>query len=207
MQFQPFGKIPRLSRECVITEKLDGTNASISIFFVSYPENPFDMDEDCFMVENPDGHGFYAIAAGSRSRFITPGKSKDNFGFAGWVRDHATELAVLGEGTHYGEWWGKGIQRNYGLDEKRFSLFNTGRWDEDSVPACCHVVPELWRGPFDAVDYKGKSGVGEAMDVLKNLGSAAASGFMNPEGIIIYHTAANSYFKKTIEGDEKPKSA
>jgi hypothetical protein len=29
---------------------------------------------------------------------------------------------------------------------------------------------------------------------------------MNPEGIVIYHTAANICFKKTIENDETPKS-
>ena len=30
-EFQTFNKIPRLSRDCVITEKLDGTNAQILI--------------------------------------------------------------------------------------------------------------------------------------------------------------------------------
>ena len=30
-EFQPFPKIPRLSREIVITEKIDGTNAQILI--------------------------------------------------------------------------------------------------------------------------------------------------------------------------------
>ena len=28
---------------------------------------------------------------------------------------------------------------------------------------------------------------------------------MKPEGIIIYHTAANSMFKITLENDEQPK--
>jgi len=28
---------------------------------------------------------------------------------------------------------------------------------------------------------------------------------MNPEGIVIYHTAGNLYFKKTIENDKKGK--
>lgn len=30
-EFKPFPKMPRLSRECIITEKIDGTNASILI--------------------------------------------------------------------------------------------------------------------------------------------------------------------------------
>ena len=218
IEFTAFPKVPRLSRECVITEKLDGTNASIWIERVSGPQNPFDIGgEDCFMTQH-DGF-FYAIAAASRSRFLVPVKSKDNFGFAGWVRDHVEELVTLGEGVHYGEWWGRGIQRGYELDEKRFSLFNTGRWADarfysskieaaehgEIVPSCCHVVPVLWKGPFDAVDYKMASGVNETMGDLKIVGSTAAPGFRKPEGIMIYHTAANSYFKKTFEGDEKGK--
>lgn len=31
MEFQGFQKIPRLSRECIITEKIDGTNAFIEV--------------------------------------------------------------------------------------------------------------------------------------------------------------------------------
>ncbi len=223
--FNAFPKIPRLSRECIITEKLDGTNASIWIERVSGPENPFDIGgEDCFMTQL---HGFYyAIAAASRSRFLVPVKSKDNFGFAGWVRDHVEELVKLGEGVHYGEWWGRGIQRGYGLDEKRFSLFNTGRWrprdDQenfpgetwDVAPSCCHVVPVLWKGPFDTVmhDPSSYSSLHSECMIpkrilydLRELGSLAAPGFMNPEGIMIFHTAANSYFKKTFKGDEKGK--
>jgi hypothetical protein len=33
----------------------------------------------------------------------------------------------------------------------------------------------------------------------------AAPGFMNPEGVVIYHTAGDLYFKKTIKNDDKPK--
>jgi hypothetical protein len=28
---------------------------------------------------------------------------------------------------------------------------------------------------------------------------------MRPEGIVVFHTASGALFKKTIEGDEKPK--
>jgi len=45
----------------------------------------------------------------------------------------------------------------------------------------------------------------EFIEYLKANGSIAAPGFMKPEGIIIYHTAGNLYFKKTIENDEKYK--
>src|SRR5690606_40023600 len=63
----------------------------------------------------------------SRKRLITP--TADNFGFARWAFERAEILAPsLGEGLHYGEWWGKGIQRGYGMDTRVFSLFDTSRW-------------------------------------------------------------------------------
>ncbi len=37
-------------------------------------------------------------------------------------------------------------------------------------------------------------------------GSRAAPGFMNPEGIIIWHHAAGIYFKKTLDKDDEPKT-
>jgi hypothetical protein len=177
MEFVEFPKMARLSREIVITEKIDGTNASITI--------------------TEDGQ----FLTGSRTRWITP--MDDNHQFAAWALMHKDELMKLGVGTHFGEWWGSGIQRGYGLPkgEKRFSLFNTHRWSDDAVrPACCHVVPVLYRGDFDMGHVKGR------LDALEVGGSVAAPGFMNPEGIVIFHTAANFCFKKTIHKDEMPKA-
>lgn len=205
--FEAFPKIARLSRECVITEKIDGTNAQIEIVS-GLPER---CDPSKMIAVHDDG---FAMFAGSRTRYITP--TDDNFGFAKWVQAHAAELWTLGEGRHYGEWWGAGIQRNYGLAEKRFSLFNVGRWVDQSAwtseglrgplgekqqyaPECCRVAPVLYRGPFttDAIDV--------AISHLRDRGSYAAPGFMQPEGIIVFHTAASLMFKKTLEGDEQPK--
>lgn len=171
--FVEFPKMPRLSREVVVTEKIDGTNAQVYI----------------------DGAG--NVFAGSRTRWITP--EADNFGFAAWVRDNADSLRELGPGSHFGEWWGAGIQRRYGLAEKRFSLFNVDRWSE-SRPACCHVVPVLYRGDFDTFEIM------TALERLKFAGSAASPGFMKPEGIVVYHIAGRIGFKKTIDKDEVPKS-
>lgn len=171
-EFREFPKIPRLSREIIVTEKIDGTNAQV------------------FIME--DGQ----VIAGSRSRYITP--QDDNHGFAAWVETHHEELLQLGPGRHFGEWWGSGIQRNYGLKEKRFSLFNVHRWGE-SRPACCHVVPVLFRGIF-RVAY-----VDAALKDLEQNGSVAAPGFMKPEGVIVFHIAGNLMFKKTILKDEEPK--
>jgi len=174
MEFLEFPKIARLSRECVITEKIDGTNAQVYI--------------------TEDGQ----IHFGSRTRWITP--EDDNYGFARWGMEHRGELLQLGEGRHFGEWWGQGIQRKYGMTEKRFSLFNVFRWDGEDRPACCSVVPTLYRGDFinDAVTA--------ALEDLRVNGSKASPGFMKPEGIVVYHTAGRMYFKKTIEKDSEPKS-
>jgi len=173
-EFIGFPKIARLSREIVITEKIDGTNGCIFI--------------------GEDGE----FLVGSRSRWITP--ETDNHGFARWAYDHKDELLTLGPGRHFGEWWGSGIQRGYGLSkgEKRFSLFNVKRWTENR-PQCCYVVPVLYQGDFDT---------GIILDTMKTLaygGSLAAPGFMKPEGVMIYHTAANIMFKKTFKNDEKGK--
>lgn len=219
MDFQGFPKIARLSRDMVVTEKIDGTNAQVFIErIMGYP----DCEDATIISSHEVAYGdaardpeFLVLRAGSRSRWLT--READNFGFAKWVQENATGLWALGEGSHFGEWWGSGVQRGYGLTkgEKRFSLFNTGRWFDqhtlnpvqpctdkmEQLPACCHVVPVLHRGPFntDAVNH--------VLWNLQHTGSIAAPGFMNPEGIIIWHEAARQLFKKTIEGDEKPKGA
>jgi hypothetical protein len=174
--FEPFPKIARLSRDIVVTEKIDGTNAQIFI----------------------DDLG-QTIYTGSRNKWITP--EDDNAGFARWAKANAEELLQLGPGAHFGEWWGAGIQRRYGLTEKRFSLFNVHRWGPDATrPKCCGVVPTLYTGPFDLMKIEG------IVEDLRQKGSVAAPGFMKPEGIIVYHTASQTLFKKTLEDDASPKS-
>jgi hypothetical protein len=170
--FKEFPKIARLNREVIVTEKIDGTNGVVFV--------------------GEDGE----VRAGSRSRWITPGN--DNYGFAAWVSIHAAELRGMGPGYHYGEWWGQGIQRRYGLEEKRFSLFNVSRWGA-LRPSCCDVVPKLHVGTWD--------GVPSALEYLRAYGSAAAPGFRNPEGIVIFHTASGHLYKVTLEKDEERKGS
>lgn len=176
MDFVPFPKVPRLTRDICITEKIDGTNASIYI--------------------NPDADLFLAA---SRSRWITP--TDDNYGFAKWAYDNKAELMALGAGHHFGEWWGRGIQAGYGVPDKRFSLFNTAKWTNNpALPRVCSVVPVIYEGMYN--DHK----INDAIVSLKLYGSRAAPGWMHPEGIMIYHTAAGHYFKKTITLDDVPKT-
>lgn len=188
MEFQGFPKIARLSRECVVTEKIDGTNAQIKIV-------PYGAENDFVGACYSDND--FIIYAGSRNRWVD--LKDDNYGFAKWVATNAEELLKLGPGQHFGEWWGAGIQRRYGLTEKRFSLFNVGVWNEENKPACCHVVPVLYRGEFDT------QAIAQTIDALSSFGSVAAPGFMDPEGVIVYHEAAKLMFKKTCKDDEKPK--
>jgi hypothetical protein len=188
MQFQSFGKIARLKRDIVITEKIDGTNAQVFIELASDAQKCGHLVEQYIACV-----GDYVLSAGSRNRWITP--TSDNYGFARWVVDNAEELVKLGEGRHFGEWWGKGIQCGYGLNHRVFSLFNTNRWNEENVPACCSVVPVLYRGTFN------QDIIEDALRSLEVNGSVAAPGFMKPEGVMIYHVAAGTYFKYTLGGD------
>lgn len=178
IEFRAWPSIPRLHRDCTITEKIDGTNACVIV-----------TDEG-------------EVAAQSRKRLTTP--EDDNAGFARWVHQHEGALrTALGPGHHYGEWYGQGIQRRYGLTEKRFALFNVSRWtsvaeDLKTVPGL-EIVPVLGTGLFcdDFVDT--------VLDLLATTGSMAAPGFMSPEGIIVWHHAARQMFKVTLENDEVPK--
>lgn len=189
--FVEFASIARLTRDMVVTEKLDGTNASVHVL--------------------DDGR----VLAASRSRYITP--EADNYGFARWVKENEDELRTgLGLGIHFGEWWGSGIQRRYGLSEKRFSLFNVARWtsdfnlgggpnDERSTQCgevrCCHVVPVLLRWTFDTARVDG------ILTLLGAHGSYAAPKFDKPEGVVVYHASSRQLFKKTLDKNDGHKSA
>lgn len=180
-EFIPFPKLARLSRDMIVTEKIDGTNAQVHV--------------------TPDG----VVLAGSRTRWITPGKNTDNHGFAAWVKEHEDELRLLGPGSHFGEWWGPGIQRGYGLAEKRFSLFNVSRWDKERFadardrPACCDVVPTLYIGDFNT------STVDTILQTLQQFGSQASPGFMRPEGVVVFHVPSRHLFKKTLDKNDENK--
>lgn len=193
--FEEFPKIHRLTRNMVVTEKIDGTNGQIIVT----PPNP-EVLYDAEDLVNPTARvGDVLVFAGSRNRLITP--EKDNFGFARFVLENAEEIvAKLGEGRHYGEWWGPGIQRGYGLADKRFSLFNTSRWAEadaaGALPNRIHSVPVLYEGVFDTdqVDF--------ALELLQVRGSAASPGFMRPEGVVVFHVPSRTLFKKTLDQND-----
>lgn len=244
IQFHEWPKISRLNRDIIITEKIDGTNAAIGI-----------IETVGTTGGGPDYEVLsrhYHVYAQSRSRIITP--ASDNMGFARWVEQHSqTLIETLGPGLHFGEWWGVGIQRGYDLSERRFSLFNTEKWEDNedgklalsrarTMGCAIYAVPVLYKGPWtgvlgyiDGPMTEVASAVGEGpvwldpetqtdwseikgqpnprpryapnfiLEFLKRVGSQASAGYMNPEGICVFHRASGTILKATIENDEKHK--
>lgn len=187
--YMEFESIPRLYRDCTISEKIDGMNVQILI------------------------HADTTIEVGSRECWLS--MDRDTAGVLAWVLERKTEIvAGLGPGRHYGEFFGKNIGRRYGLDEHRLALFNTRRWCrhgdvplriggtdtnpkfQERPPSCLDVVPVLYRGPFN------DAAVSDSMEILRSTGSVAVPGFKRPEGVVIYHDAAEHYFKTTFDGDK-----
>ncbi len=197
--FEAFPKLTRFSHGWTVTEKIDGTNSQI---IITHQDNIKDSDPKAIAYDN----GYY-IHAGSRNRLIYPGN--DNAGFAAFVSSNAGALIeALGEGRHFGEWWGSGIQRRYDMKEKRFSLFNVNRWqgpkDNGMLPPQVDVVPALLLNQYVGDTSKTFD------DILEGLrigGSHAAPGFMNPEGIVMFHYPSRTTFKKTFDYDEQGKWA
>lgn len=209
--FEAWPKTPRLFKESmVITEKIDGTNSAVGI--LERPAGSVTMEAwgDACLVETASAD--YLVYAQSRNRLITPatrgGKGSDNYGFAEWVWANADELArVLGAGLHFGEYWGHGIGRGYGMAESRFfSLFNTSRWKhldipearaEINPPEALRVVPVLNVHTLDTVQIR------DTLLALEFSGSHAAPGYENPEGICVYLPAAKATFKVTFDDTHK----
>lgn len=196
MEFISWGKTPRLRHQQVLyTEKIDGTNACIRIVELNEHRDLYSwgIDPNAIVVSDPNA----IIRVQSRKRFITP--ESDNYGLASWVEENAESLVEdLGPGDHFGEWWGKGIQSGYGLDHKRFSLFNVHRWGPQRgqfFTPSLDVVPLLLDYTLcdEAVDW--------CLDLLREKGSQAAPGFNKPEGIIAYHRVAERGFKALLENN------
>lgn len=205
MEFVPWPSISRLNKEAIYTEKINGTNAAVVIERKGPSEDwPFSYEEEG-VTEYVDFNGdLYTVGAQSRKRVITP--ESDNFGFAAWVKKNARDLVeVLGEGRHFGEWWGSGIQDSYGLpkDERRFSLFNVKRWGQYLDWGQGHeLIPQLYMVPVLAVETFSTEFAKELVEELREGGSWASPGFMKPEGVVVFHTASQTPYKTFLENDE-----
>lgn len=189
--FEGWPKIPRVSKgmQCVITEKIDGTNAQVHI---SRTQDDDGNDPDVIAIERGDIP--LSMRVGSRSRWITP--ESDNYNFARNVLENVETYFKLGEGAHFGEWYGLGIQHGHGMKEKRFALFNNLRWDNVSRPEGLDVVPTLYKGDFHP------ELVNDIAAQLKASGSILVPGWMKPEGFIIYFPEFRKSLKWTYEAQE-----
>lgn len=163
-EFKPWEKIPRENPFTVtISEKINGTNA-------------------CIIIQDDE-----IIGTQSRKRLITP--DDDNYGFAKWVEENHDELLKLGDGYHYGEWAGEGIQKNpLKLEGKHFFLFNTFRWNPNNPnrPECCDVVPVLFQGELEP-------------GTIPSLLEAMKESSVEREGVVAYYHAFRKYTKHTIK--------
>lgn len=168
IEFKPWPKIPRgRNMKVVITEKMDGTNA-------------------CVIVQ--DGE---VVGVQSRSRMIKP--EDDNFGFAAWVEQNKEELVKLGNGYHYGEWVGPGIQKNpHKLEEKTFYSFNTMR-PAETLPECVSQVAVLYEGALTPTIVD---------ECMENLWKEQTELGRVPEGIIVYNITNKTFEKYTYANQD-----
>lgn len=175
MEFQAFNKILHIGKLYMsITQKIHGSNAQI-------------------LIRYGKGEHEWAINAGSRSRWLTP--ENDNYGFCKWVYENKENLILtLGEGRHYGEWAGPGINSGEGLKEKTFCLFNWRRWIGKELPTRVTTVPLLYKGAISL------NQITNTMEELKEKGSFLVPGYMKPEGIVI---ELDGQFYKNVFDDEE----
>lgn len=213
-EFKNYGKIPRWVNEHVwISEKIDGSNSCVVIEDYTGVTDISDEERATILGFTVTDAGVFAVRAQSRSRFITPSKGKDNFGFAAYVQENANALVkTLGVGYSYGEWYGSGIQSGYGLTngERHFALFPTARhtmWSDDyekytEVPGL-EIAPELYDGPFGEGNC-----IEDCLNLLRDHGSFAhsARGFARPEGVVVQFKLSGARYKAFVNDDGVSKS-
>lgn len=174
LEFKPFGKILHIGKLYMsITQKINGSNAQIYIY--------------------RDENNELQLEAASRTRWITP--EDDNYGFARFCAENKHEfIDKLGEGRHFGEWCGNGINSGEGLKEKKLCLFNWRRWTGKELPDRVMVVPLLYKGAISL------DAINDMMDRLKKLGSFLVPGYMKPEGIVV--ELDGQFYKNVFDAEE-----
>jgi len=189
--FKAFHKILHISKMYMsITQKIHGSNAQILIKKI--PDELMEIEKKKFPNHKLSGH---EVFVGSRTRWLT--REDDNYGFCNWVGQNLEELIEkLGEGRHYGEWAGPGINCGEGLSEKTFCLFNWRQFGDKVLPANVTTVPVLYTGKLSL------NKINEVMAVLKESGSRLVPGYMKPEGIVIQ---IDTQFYKNVFDDEEVK--
>lgn len=171
-----YPKTGRISGPWLVTEKVDGTSACIAI--------------------EPGPFGSPAISFGSRNRWLT--READNHGFYAWAVAHSGWfMGHLGVGVHYGEWFGRGIQRGYGMTERRLALFDVERYQTRLAHAVTNpgviTVPAL----LEARD--GDEGLGW----LGHMAPTSTLGPVPMEGVVLRHRVTGAVFKHLFDGQKE----
>lgn len=192
MKYPSFNKIERLENiYCIISEKIDGTNGLIEI---NYDSVKFGS-KNRYLESHEDNAGFMNFYSYHKNIFINTAKelNEKEIEISGETLTKYEEIYPI---HIYGEWFGKGIQRGYGLDKKFFMPFNP----EYAELLIEHEVPHIVR-PY--ILYEGKFSekvATSSMHFLKEEGSYVIPKYMKPEGIVIYFPKYNFYLKDTFEG-------
>lgn len=220
LEFKSYPKTPRLKNLHVrITQKLDGTNGVIAIEKLNYE---LDKPRYCFKVGSRNQWLPSPEEMQQRDEEISkwkklkeqyktvpfedlfpyvghkPEKLHDNHGFSKWAHENKEALIrLLGEGYHYGEWCGAGIQNGEGLKEKGFYLFSPrsrylkleldGINDKIDILNSINIyfVPELYNGTIGEEPITITGIIQYAMARLYNDGSRIGNGSVKPEGVIV----------------------
>lgn len=158
-EFKKWQKTKRFTDTIMtVTQKLDGTNSQI--FFKKSGKK-------------------LIVRAGSRNKWLDTNKKRDNFGFGAFVQENKDVLfEILGEGRHFGEWCGKGIQTGEGLDTRRLYMFDSMLDIPNEHRDIISTVPLVYKGEFS------QAYLIRILQTLKDKGSFL-NGFKDPEGIII----------------------
>jgi len=179
LEFKPWRSIEKYDGVHVtITEKIHGTNAHVHVV--------------------KDEAGNLRAHAAKRTSYARVG---EHFGFGSYVAANEAEICgKLGEGRHYGEWVGPGVNSDYGLKEKVFVLFNHAyhqpRKDAGQLPPQMDVVPVLYDGPYEP-------GLVERVKAnLRASGSKFAPGFARPEGVVITFPQFGTTLKSVFAAEE-----
>lgn len=172
-EFRSFSEIVKYSgTKLIITQKLHGTNAQILVF--------------------KNEEGILDLKVGSRTRWLFP--TQDNFGFCSFVLANKQDfIEKLGEGRHFGEWVGPGINSGEGLKERILVLFDFERYTE--LPTRVTTVPVLFNQTTTDLSI-----IDSVFEGLKATGSKLVPGFMRTEGIVI--TLNGKRYKKVFIPEE-----
>lgn len=220
LTFVEWPKIARLNRDVVVTEKIDGTNAAVG---VTADGRVYAQSRNRILTVGNDNFGFAAWVKRHEQTLakllgiglhfgewwgVGIGRGYDLserrfslFNVAKWAADSTTLLAFANA-------------RLNGCAIDTVPVLYSGPWTAvlgyhdataDVAPGeRAWLTPEQmggWEGVQDQPNPRPRFAPNFELEWLKRVGSQAAPGYMNPEGIVVFHRASGTLLKATIEND------